>query len=207
MKVTDIMTPSPEVCRPDDNLAKAVELLWKADCGVLPVVDHSGRVAGILTDRDICIALGTRNVRASNAGVASVMRTTVQTCHPSDDVLTALSLMTDRRVRRLPVVDGGRLVGVVSLNDAVLAAGAGRNAIRSGAVLDALKAVCAHPLPVPTRGAAAKAAERQLTPLRLRESRRIAESVCRVAPVAWRGACPRPLNATSGPRSRVETAR
>ena len=155
MKVNDIMTASPEACRPDDNLATAVELLWKADCGVLPVVDHSGRVAGILTDRDICIALGTRNVRASNVGVASVMRTTVQTCHPSEDVLTALSLMTDRRVRRLPVVDdAGRLVGVVSLNDAVLAAGLGRNAIRPGAVLDAFKAVCAHPLPVPTKGAA-----------------------------------------------------
>ena len=83
------------------------------------------------------------------------MRTTVQTCHPSEDVLTALSLMTDRRVRRLPVVDdAGRLVGVVSLNDAVLAAGLGRNAIRPGAVLDAFKAVCAHPLPVPTKGAA-----------------------------------------------------
>jgi CBS domain-containing protein len=150
MKVTDIMTASPEACRPDDNLATAVELLWKADCGVLPVVDHSGRVAGILTDRDICIALGTRNVRASNVRVASVMRTNVQTCQPTDDVLTALSRMTDWRVRRLPAVDAaGRLVGIVSLNDAVLAAGAGRNAVRPGAVLDAFKAVCAHPLPVP----------------------------------------------------------
>jgi CBS domain-containing protein len=58
VKVTDIMTASPEACRADHNLAAAVELLWKADCGVLPVVDHSGRVAGILTDRDICIASG-----------------------------------------------------------------------------------------------------------------------------------------------------
>ena len=155
MKVNDIMTASPEACRPDDNLATAVELLWKADCGVLPVVDHSGRVAGILTDRDICIALGTRNVRASNLRVGTVMRTTVHTCLPTDDVLVALSQMTDRRVRRLPVVDdGGRLVGVVSLNDAVLAAGAGRNAVRPGAVLDAFRAVCAHPLPVPVKPAA-----------------------------------------------------
>jgi len=152
MRVNDIMTASPEACRPDDNLATAVELLWKADCGVLPVVDHSGRVAGILTDRDICIALGTRNVRASNVRVGSVMRTTVQTCLPTDDVLTVLSLMTDRRVRRLPVTDdAGRLVGIVSLNDAVLAVGTGRNAVRAGAVLDAFKAVCAHPLPVPIR--------------------------------------------------------
>jgi CBS-domain-containing membrane protein len=119
------------------------------------VVDHSGRVAGILTDRDICIALGTRNVRASNVRVGSVMRTTVQACLPTDDVLTVLSLMTDRRVRRLPVVDAaGRLVGIVSLNDAVLAAGTSRNAVRGGAVLDAFKAVCAHSLPVAMRAAA-----------------------------------------------------
>jgi hypothetical protein len=86
------------------------------------------------------------------------MRTSVHTCRPSDDVLTALSLMTDRRVRRLPVVDdAGRLVGIVSLNDAVLPAGAGRNAVRPGAVLDAFKAVCAHPIPVPmSEGAAAE---------------------------------------------------
>jgi hypothetical protein len=78
------------------------------------------------------------------------MRTSVHTCRPSDDVLTALSPMTGRRVRRLPVVDdAGRLVGIVSLNDAVLPAGAGRNAVRPGAVLDAFKAVCAHPIPVP----------------------------------------------------------
>ena len=149
MTVKDIMTVAPEACRPDDNLATAVELLWKADCGVLPVTDHTGRVAGIVTDRDICIALGTRNVRASDIRVESVMRKTVQVCEPTDDVLSALSRMADRRVRRLPVVDSAnRLVGILSLSDAVLAAGAWRSAVKSGSVLDAFKAVCAHRLPV-----------------------------------------------------------
>ena len=120
MKVNEIMTTAPEAGRPEDNLARAVELLWQADCGVLPIVDDTGRVAGILTDRDICIALGTRNARASDVPIASVMRPTVYICEPGDDVLAALALMSDRRVRRLPVVEGGRLVGVVSLNDAVL---------------------------------------------------------------------------------------
>ena len=105
-----------------------MERLWAADCGVLPIVDDTGRVAGILTDRDICIALGTRNARASDVLIASVMRPAVYTREPDDDVLAALALMSDRRVRRLPVVEGGRLVGVVSLNDAVLAAGTGRTA-------------------------------------------------------------------------------
>ena len=74
MKVKEIMTIAPEAGRPEDNLARAVELLWEADCGVLPIVDDTGRVAGILTDRDICIALGTRNARASDVLIASVMR-------------------------------------------------------------------------------------------------------------------------------------
>ena len=77
MKIKDVMSPSPEACRPDDNLATAAALLWTANCGVLPVTDHSGRIAGIITDRDVCIALGTRNARASDVLIASVMRTTV----------------------------------------------------------------------------------------------------------------------------------
>jgi CBS domain-containing protein len=150
MKIKDLMTPSPEACRPDDNLGVAVALLWRANCGVLPVTDHSGRIAGILTDRDICIALGTRNARASEVPVGSVMRTTVQTCEPDEDVLTALARMSEWRVRRLPVVDAaGRLVGVFSLNDAVLAAAPSRGAVRPGAVLDTFKGVCAHELPAP----------------------------------------------------------
>ena len=148
MKIKDLMTPSPEACRPDDNLATASALLWKANCGVLPVTDHSGRIAGIITDRDICIALGTRNARASDIPVGSVMRTTVQTCEPESDALTALAQMSDWRVRRLPVVDAaGRLVGIFSLNDAVLAASPARGGVRPGAVLDTFKAVCAHELP------------------------------------------------------------
>lgn len=149
MKIKDVMSPSPEACRPDDNLATAAALLWKANCGVLPVTDHSGRIAGIITDRDVCIALGTRNARASDVLIGSVMRTTVQTCEPEEDVLTALARMSEWRVRRLPVVDGaGRLAGMFSLNDAVLAASPARGGVRPGAVLDAFKAVCAHELPV-----------------------------------------------------------
>ena len=159
MKVNEIMTTAPEACRPEDNLARAVELLWKADCGVLPIVDDTGRVAGILTDRDICIALGTRDACASDVGVASVMRPAVYTCGPGDDVLAALAVMSDRRVRRLPVVEGGRLVGVMSLNDAVLAVGTGRNGVRPAAVLDTFKSVCAHELPVVVEHQSALAAK------------------------------------------------
>lgn len=157
MKVQDIMTVSPEACRPEDNLAQAVAQLWNLDCGVLPVVDHAGRVAGILTDRDICIALGTRNQRASEVRVLSVMRTSVETCGPDDDVITALARMADRQVRRLPVVDDEhRLLGIVSLSDAACATGSGSQAVRPGAVVETLRSVCRHALPVPVAVAGAR---------------------------------------------------
>lgn len=157
MKVHDIMTVAPEVCRPDDNLAQAVSQLWNVDCGVLPVVDHTGRLAGIVTDRDICIALGTRNQRASEVRVNTVMRTSVETCAPDNDVIVALGRMSGRQVRRLPVVDDEhRLLGIVSLSDAAGAAGSGPNAVRPGAILETLRNVSKHALPVPVAAVPAR---------------------------------------------------
>jgi len=150
MRVQAIMTVSPDVCRPDDNLAEAVAQLWSVDCGVLPVVDHAGRLAGIITDRDICIAVGTRNARPSDVRVRTVMCSSVETTSPDEDVITALARMADRQVRRLPVVDDERrLLGLVSLGDAALASGSGPHAVRPGAVLETLRRVCRHALPVP----------------------------------------------------------
>jgi CBS domain-containing protein len=149
MKVQDIMTVSPETCRASDNLAEAVSRMWKVDCGVLPVVDDAGRLAGIVTDRDICIALGTRDERASQVDIRTVMRTSVAACDPQEDVIAALARMGEYKVRRLPVVDGERrLVGMLSLSDAMRAAGSGRQAVRPGAVLEALRTITAIDLPV-----------------------------------------------------------
>jgi predicted transcriptional regulator len=107
-------------------------------------------VVGIITDRDICIALGTRNKRASEIRVGDVMRTAVETCGTEDDVKGALDKMRDRRVRRLPVLDGdAHLTGMLSLNDAVLAT-ATSNGVRPAHVIETFRAICVHRLPVPT---------------------------------------------------------
>jgi CBS domain-containing protein len=58
---------------PTTDLASAAARFWRADCGVLPVVDHDGKLVGIITDRDICIAVGTRDRLPSNLVVAEVM--------------------------------------------------------------------------------------------------------------------------------------
>jgi CBS-domain-containing membrane protein len=96
-------------------------LMWENDCGVLPVLAETGELAGILTDRDICIALGTRNRLPSEVTVREVMGINPLICKPADDVRSALQVMREARVRRLPVVsEDGVLEGVVSISDIVL---------------------------------------------------------------------------------------
>jgi CBS domain-containing protein len=143
MRVQEIMTPAPSTCTPDTTLAEAANLMWKSDCGVLPVVDD-GELAGMVTDRDMFIALGTRNTRAALLRVGAVATTKVVTCGPDDEVEAALSTMKEARVRRLPVVDVNRqLIGIISLNDIALAAGDNKP-VRDRDVADALRSICAH---------------------------------------------------------------
>ena len=146
MQIKDIMTPQPRTASPRTTLAEAAQLLWNGDCGILPVTDE-GKLVGVVTDRDMYIALGTRNQPASDIAVGDVASATVWTCAPTDDVHVALDTMRERRVRRLPVVADGSLVGIVSLNDLALVAGAGKP-VRNEEVVDTFKAICAHrPLP------------------------------------------------------------
>jgi CBS domain-containing protein len=143
MKIKEIMTKEPATCTPDTTLAEAANLMWESDCGVLPVVDD-GELAGIVTDRDMFIALGTRNTRAALLRVGAVATTKVVTCGPDDEVEAALSTMKEARVRRLPIVDANRkLVGIISLNDIALAAGDNKP-VRDRDVVDALQSICAH---------------------------------------------------------------
>jgi CBS domain-containing protein len=118
------------------------------DCGILPVVDN-GKLVGVVTDRDMFIALATRNTLASQLTVGEVARKQVWTCSPDDDVRVALAAMKQHRVRRLPVEGfGGAVAGIVSLNDIVLASGA-RTPLRSDEVVGTLQAICTHHEPMP----------------------------------------------------------
>ena len=148
MKVKDIMTTDVRTCTPDITLAAAANLMWEGDCGILPVVDE-GELMGVVTDRDMYIALATRNARAAQLKVGAVASSPVATCAPEDDVHAALAVMKQARVRRLPVVGfGNTVLGLLSLNDIVLAAGA-NSQIRDQDVVDTLKAICGHHHPVP----------------------------------------------------------
>ncbi|HET9831076.1 MAG TPA: CBS domain-containing protein [Vicinamibacterales bacterium] len=126
MKIEAVMTRNVRTCRPESTLAEVVRDMWEADCGVLPVVGTDGRVVGMITDRDICIALATQGRTADRIAVREVARHLhVCTCLASDVTTTALKMMQEHQVHRLPVVDDeGHLQGIVSLNDIVMHKGA-----------------------------------------------------------------------------------
>jgi CBS domain-containing protein len=120
MKVKDIMMGAPCHCLPDTNLGSATELMWNANCGCLPVLSADGKVGGVITDRDICVALGTRNRIAGEVTVAEVMSDKLYYCGPDDDIHQALQTLREAKVRRLPVIGhDGSLVGVLSMDDIV----------------------------------------------------------------------------------------
>lgn len=149
MKVRDVMTEEPRTCSGATNLAEAAALMLDADCGILPVVDEEGRLTGVVTDRDLYIALATRNRLPSELTVGDVARAEVFTCEPDDDLHAALRAMKTHRVRRLPVHGfNGTVAGMISMNDILLAAGP-RRGVRGDEVLETFQAICARHHPTP----------------------------------------------------------
>lgn len=132
MKVQDVMMRTPASCSPETNLGAAVEILWTRNCGILPIVDAKQKVIGVVTDRDLCIALGTRNRPAGGITVGEVASGEAYTCRAADDIHVALQTMANKKVRRLPVVNKeGVLEGILSMDNVVLhtePAGYGRSA-------------------------------------------------------------------------------
>ena len=128
MLVEKVMTSDVETCLASNTLSEAAAVMWRRDCGAVPVVDEERRVVGVVTDRDICMALATRGQLASEVKVGDVMTGSPRTCTTVDDVREALDVMKGAQLRRLPVVDGaGRLAGILSVNDIILHADRGKS--------------------------------------------------------------------------------
>src|SRR6185295_3832445 len=123
MKVTEIMTANPKVCTPASSLSEAAGLMWENDCGILPVVAEDGKVIGLVTDRDICMAAALKNRHVADIAVEEVISGDVVACKADDDVRTALNTMQQNKLHRLPVIaDDETLAGILSMNDIVLKA-------------------------------------------------------------------------------------
>ena len=144
MKAREILSAPAHTCDPDTDLATVARIMWDHDCGLVVVVEESGAVVGVVTDRDICIATSTRRLLPEQISAAQVMTSPVRACLSDDNVKDVLATMKQFQIRRVPVIDaGGRLLGVISMNDIVRVSHERREPSASE-VVTTLAAVCAH---------------------------------------------------------------
>ena len=117
MKLRDVMTKSVIRIHPEETVAVAARTLTHYNIGILPVCGSDGRLKGLVTDRDIvtrCLASGRS---PANTPVRDVMTTAVVSARPDMDTALAASMMGREQIRRLPVMENGKLCGMVSLGD------------------------------------------------------------------------------------------
>ena len=154
MKIAQLMTKDVRTCRQSDMLDAAVRSMWDCDIGSLPVIDDSGQLVGMVTDRDACMAAYTCGVALHEIPVSTAMAKHVVTCRPEDSDASVAEMMAKNKIRRIPVGDDAqRPIGMVSLNDLALALVKSRD-IPSNQVAATLAAICEHR---PNPGSSARA--------------------------------------------------
>jgi CBS domain-containing protein len=144
MNVENVMTRAPKTCSPGETVQRAVQLMWDHDFGCVPIVDGNGRLAGIVTDRDACMAGLMLGRPLHEIPIEQAMSRQVFTLAPHDPVKNAIELFLEHNVRRVPVVDGrGQVVGILSIADLVCASAENRigKHTKPEAVLSAVHAV------------------------------------------------------------------
>jgi len=117
MKIREVMTDNVIKIHPDESVAVAARTLTHYNIGILPVCGNSGDICGLVTDRDLvtrCLASGRQ---PENTRVREVMTANVVSAKPDMDTGAAAHLMGRQQIRRLPVVENGKLCGMVSLGD------------------------------------------------------------------------------------------
>ena len=117
MKLRDIMTKPVVRIRPEETVAVAARMLERNNIGALPVCRSDGRLCGMITDRDIVIRCLATDKKMENTTVKDVMTNRLYVGRPDMEVSVAAGLMGREQIRRLPVMENGKLCGIVSLCD------------------------------------------------------------------------------------------
>ncbi|HBD86625.1 MAG TPA: CBS domain-containing protein [Clostridiales bacterium] len=117
MKVSDIMSDRVITVGQDEPVITAARLFKRYNLGAMPVCDDTGRLQGMLTDRDIVLRCTASGADPKNVKIRDIMSRGIVTTTPDCDIDSAAKQMSADQVRRLPVVDGGRLIGMLSLCD------------------------------------------------------------------------------------------
>jgi CBS domain-containing protein len=115
MNIRDVMTSNPRTVSPNDTIQNAARIMRDEDTGAVPVVEN-GRPVGMVTDRDIVVRAVAEDGQL-NRPVRDIISSDVVTARPDMSTKDAAKLMSEHQIRRLPVVENNRLVGIVSLGD------------------------------------------------------------------------------------------
>lgn len=118
--VRSVMRPAPQMLGVDRTVADAAELMERAQVGVVPIGDDRGALVGLVTDRDLVLRVLARRRDPAEVTLGEVATVDVAIVSPDVDVSEARDLMAERGVRRIPVVEAGRLVGILALGDIAL---------------------------------------------------------------------------------------
>lgn len=145
MNVEQLMSREIRTCSPEHRLDCAAQIMWEHDCGIVPIVDDTQRLVGVVTDRDICMAAYTKGRALREIEIREVAMKPTATVSPKDSVRAVEEVMKHHQVRRVVVTDDRhRPVGVVSLNDLARHIGRQPNGVSSEEISSTLAAIC-HP--------------------------------------------------------------
>lgn len=107
------------IATPDDTLKNIADTLAKKRIGAVVIIGSEGDIVGIVSERDVVRAISVLGAKALDKPASEIMTTSVMTCDPRDSEAELMGLMTEHRIRHLPVVDDGKLDGMISIGDVV----------------------------------------------------------------------------------------
>ena len=119
-KCSEVMTREPACCEPGESIVEVASTMKQEDVGSVPVVEskEDKKLIGIVTDRDLVVKVLAQGTNVERATVRDAMTANPASCRENDDVTKAVQLMSERQVRRMPIVDdAGRLTGIISQAD------------------------------------------------------------------------------------------
>ena len=146
MNIGDIMTKEIGTCGVESDLESVAQIMWNKDCGSIPVLDDTGSLVGIITDRDIAMGCALNHKAEWELKTKDILNNrTLFTCRSDEDVKNALQLMSEQHIRRLPVVDSnGRLQGMLSIDDIIALSQERDPDLNYRDTMNTLKQVCIH---------------------------------------------------------------
>lgn len=119
MLIREVMTTNPACCKPTDTLDTVARMMLEHDCGEIPVCENN-RLVGVITDRDITLRAVAAGKAPMSLAASEVMTRNVYSVYDNDKLETAFAIMSEKLVRRLPVIDAnGAIIGIISQADLV----------------------------------------------------------------------------------------